>query len=180
MNPRLETPRLTLRPLTLADAPDVQRLVGDWAVSRTLARVPHPYTDGMAETWIEAQSDGFDSGRAFVFALERRNDQAFLGVVGIERNADGIYVLGYWLGRPYWGQGYMSEAAPHAVRYAFEEGRIEGMIASALPENAASIAILQRLGMRDEGRAVTELPARGERREVVQFTLQREDFYANG
>ncbi|MEE8532274.1 MAG: GNAT family N-acetyltransferase [Alphaproteobacteria bacterium] len=74
MNPRLETPRLVLRPVTLADAPDVQRLVGDWAVARTLARVPHPYTDGMAEEWIESLAGGFASGTAFVFALEPRSD----------------------------------------------------------------------------------------------------------
>ncbi len=180
MNPRLETPRLVLRPVTLADAPDVQRLVGDWAVARTLARVPHPYTDGMAEEWIESLAGGFASGTAFVFALEPRSDGAFIGVVGIERSADGVYVLGYWLGRSYWGRGYMTEAAVRAGRYAFDDGSVDRINASAQPENAASIAILRRLGMADEGRTVMDFPARGERREVIRFSLRHEDFEVHG
>ena len=180
MDARLETPRLTLRPPTLADAADIQRLIGDWAVARMLARVSYPYTEGMAEKWIQSVSDGFDTGRTFVLALERRSDQAFLGIVSIERNDNDDYVLGYWLGRPHWGQGYMSEAAPCAIRHVFEEGGVEGIVAVALPENAASIAILRRLGMRDEGRAVVEWPARDEHREVVRFTLRRQDFCSHG
>ena len=102
MAPRLETPRLILRPLSLAHAADVQRLVGEWAVARNLARVPHPYEDGMAEEWIGKLAGGFDDGRAYVFAVERRADGAFMGLVGIERDEHGQHVLGYWLGQPFW------------------------------------------------------------------------------
>jgi [ribosomal protein S5]-alanine N-acetyltransferase len=50
--PTLHTVRLVLREYAAEDAPDVQRLVGEWEVARTLAVVPHPYEDGMAEDWI--------------------------------------------------------------------------------------------------------------------------------
>jgi len=134
----------------------------------------------MAEAWIESVATSFDGGTGFVFALERRCDHAFLGVVGMQRNDGGAYALGYWLGRPYWNQGYMSEAADYAVRYAFEHAGVDRIVASALPDNLASMAILKRLGMREVGREVVDVPARRQRREVVRFALQRKDFEVHG
>ncbi len=74
----------------------------------------------------------------------------------------------------------MTEAAVRAGRYAFDDGSVDRINASALPENAASIAILRRLGMTDEGRTVMDFPARGERREVIRFSLRHEDFEVHG
>jgi [ribosomal protein S5]-alanine N-acetyltransferase len=50
--PELWTARLILREFSLEDAPDVQRLVGEWEVARPLLIVPHPYEDGMGQEWI--------------------------------------------------------------------------------------------------------------------------------
>jgi len=58
MDQILTTPRLRLRPLRPADAPRVQALCGNWNVARMLARVPHPYPDGLAEAWIAARPGG--------------------------------------------------------------------------------------------------------------------------
>jgi [ribosomal protein S5]-alanine N-acetyltransferase len=49
MIPTLQTERLILRPFDLGDAPEVQRLAGDWEIANTTLMVPHPYEDGMAE-----------------------------------------------------------------------------------------------------------------------------------
>ena len=156
--------------------PDSLNLVGNWAVARNLRRVPHPYEDGMAEEWIGKLAGGFEDGWAYVFAVERRADDAFMGLVGIERNERGQHDLGYWLGQPFWGQGYMSEAVPRAVRYAFEAGDADRVVATALPGNAASLAILRGLGMTDEGPDVIDWPVENTRREVIRFSLDRADF----
>ena len=170
------TERLALRPLQLIDAPHIQKLVGDWEVARTLARAPHPYKDGMAEDWIGSVADNFETGGSFTFAIERRHDGAFIGAVGLERKQDTTYVLGYWLGRRYWGQGYMYEATARLVRFGFDERGIERIVASAMPTNVASVAVLTKLGMTVKGRDMMEFPARGERRDVVRFRLDRDAY----
>src|SRR5690606_19690028 len=76
--PHLETERLILRRPVPGDAPAIQRLAGEWEVARYTARIPHPYPEGAAERWIAALADEDD----MVFAVERRDDGAFLGCCG--------------------------------------------------------------------------------------------------
>lgn len=175
----LTTKRLTLRRPLPKDAADVQRLAGDWEVARTLARVPHPYEDGIAERWIESVRNGFETGESYMFAIERRRDARFLGVIGLERGDNGDDMLGYWLGRPYWRQGYMSEAAARVLRFGFEECNMTRVVATALPTNLASMAVLTKLGMIVQGRAIRDFPARGERLEVVLLARDRESHATN-
>jgi len=58
-SPTLETTRLILRPFTVADAPDVQRLAGDREIASSTLNVPHPYEDGMAEQWIGTHQEKY-------------------------------------------------------------------------------------------------------------------------
>ena len=60
--PVLETERLILRPYTLDDAPELQRLIGEREVARTLMSVPHPYPDGAAEEFINRHPERTESG----------------------------------------------------------------------------------------------------------------------
>jgi ribosomal-protein-alanine N-acetyltransferase len=62
LQPTLTSDRLLLRPFTLADAPDVQRLAGDRDIASTTLNIPHPYEDGVAETWIGGHRERFDKG----------------------------------------------------------------------------------------------------------------------
>src|SRR5262245_54830556 len=96
----LQTPRLVIRPLRLEDAPERQRLAGEWDVARFTSSIPHPYPAGAAEAWIRGQADDFDN----TFALERRADATFVGAIGFEHEgAKREVVFGYWIGKPYWG-----------------------------------------------------------------------------
>jgi len=59
--------------------------------------------------------------------------------------------LGYWLGVPFWRQGYATEAAREVIRYGFEDLRLRRIFASQFQHNPASGNILKKLGMRYEG-----------------------------
>src|SRR5205807_543875 len=100
--PKLKTSRLVLRPFRLEDAPEVQRLAGDPAVAATTLRIPHPYLDGMAESWITSLTPRYEKGECVSFAITREEDGALLGAVGLDIVQEHERAeLGYWIGRPY-------------------------------------------------------------------------------
>ena len=174
----IRTERLVLRAPEPADAPRIQQLAGDWEVARTLAVMPHPYEDGMAESWIAQARDGIDRGEAYHLAVVVRQSQHYIGGMGLEPDVEGRAVLGYWIGRPYWNQGYAREAAKALVDFGFDTLGLVRIVANAMPENVASTKLLGGLGCACRGRKMQEFPARGETREVAVFELTRADYEA--
>ena len=150
--PVLQTVRLLLRPFTLSDATDVQRLAGAPEVADTTLNLPHPYEDGMAEQWIDSQPTRFAAGSNFAYAITRRTNGVLLGAIGLmeisarHRRAE----LGYWLGIPFWNQGYMTEAAA-LIDYGFSALGLHKITAVHFARNPASGRVMQKIGMRQEG-----------------------------
>ena len=82
--PTLETTRLTLRPFTVADASDVQRLAGEREIASTTLNIPHPYEEGRAEQWIATHQERHEKGEQVNFAIILRADQALIGAIGLQ------------------------------------------------------------------------------------------------
>ncbi len=158
----LETERLILRPLTAADAPDIVRFAGEWEVARHTARIPHPYKAADAEAWLAGIDAARAEGRELVFAIQGREDRAFRGAIGLTIVRDeNEAAAGFWLGRPYWGRGYVTEALERLLRFAFEELGVAQVRAAARPENPASIRVQEKAGMALLGETMEPAPARG-------------------
>jgi len=111
----LESERLILRPPRPVDIQAMTVWLGDYAVSRNLAKVPHPYTEDDAEEFV-AQRGRHDDGH-YAFTVLRKKDGMFLGGIGLHLEAAGPE-FGYWLGKPFWGVGYASEAARTLTQFA--------------------------------------------------------------
>lgn len=142
----IHTRRLKLRRPMAADAPVLARLANDAALAAMLARLPHPYTIDHARSFL-AQAD-----RELVFAVTARADGAFLGLCGLRPTAKARAVdLGYWLGRPHWGQGFATEAAQALVDLAFTAPGIECVGANCRAINAASRRVLEKCGFQPRG-----------------------------
>jgi RimJ/RimL family protein N-acetyltransferase len=159
--PRLSTARLVLRAFAADDAADVQRLAGDPAVAEHTA-LPHPYRDGIAEAWIAGREGACERGEETSFAIERAHDRALIGAIGLAfepRNA--VAKLGYWLGRPYWGRGYASEAAAAVVAHGFEDLALERIWAPRFRANESSARVLEKVGLAHEGSRREFLAERG-------------------
>lgn len=172
--PILETPRLTLRPFRTQDASLVQQYVGIREVADVTLNIPHPYLDGMAEGWIALHEPDFASGKSVCLALTLKNDDAIIGAVGISLNSEvASGELGYWLGLPYWNNGYMTEAAQALVNYAFKELNLTCINSHHLARNPASGRIMQKIGMKlQEVRKAA--PWKGDLREdIVYYTLPK-------
>jgi RimJ/RimL family protein N-acetyltransferase len=145
MIPRLFTERLILREYRPADFEPFAAFMADPEVVRFLHGVPMTRADAwrMLSTMI-----GHWTMRGYgTWAVERKSDGVFLGRVGLI-NPEGWPGLevGWMLGRPYWGQGYATEAAEAALHYAFLTQPEDRIISLIDPENKASQAVARRIG----------------------------------
>lgn len=180
--PNLETDRLLLRPFRLADAPRVQQLAGDPAIAATTLNIPHPYEDGMAEAWIRSHPDSFAKQDDFVFAitrLENTGEGALLGAIGLTLvlpHARGE--LGYWIGKPYWGQGYCTEAGQAILRYGFEVFELRRIFSRYMVSNPASGRVMEKLGMQFEGCLRQHVLKWGEYVDLNFYSILRLEFLA--
>ena len=148
----IETPRLILRPFELGDAPEVQRLAGEFAIADTTLNIPHPYEDGMAEDWISTHAPSFEQGEHAAFAITLRTDGQLIGAISlvIERRFDKAE-LGYWIGKPFWSKGFCTEASVALLSYGFDAMGLNRIGARYLARNPASGRVMEKAGMQREG-----------------------------
>ena len=148
--PVLETPRLILRPLALADAPAIQRHFNNWNIVRTLASVvPWPYPDNGAETFIRQQLEKIAGGEElyqWVLVLRQSGSEA-IGSIRFHSQPEGAKGnRGFWLAEPYWNQGLMTEAVAAVNDFVFGTLRLESFYVCNVASNAASRRVKQKTG----------------------------------
>lgn len=147
----LRTERLILRPWAAGDEVRLADLANNRKIWINLRDVfPHPYTLTDAEEWIEMTAD---ENPVQNFALTC--DGRLIGGLGLESRAElarKTMRLGYWLGEPYWGMGYATEAVRSAAEYAFATFEIRRIEAGVLEWNPSSARVLEKAGFVLEGR----------------------------
>jgi len=178
--PTLYTERLALRELRTADAPAVAAGAGDPRVARYLIAVPSPYPVSLARQWVRARIEWWELGRGVTLAITRRTaaDQ-LLGTVSLRRYVrDRRAELGYWLVASAWGDRLATEATRALVDFGFRELQLARIYAQVLAGNRASMRVLEKLGMVNEG--VKRQHIRKERRlhDVVLYGLLRDEWGA--
>lgn len=142
----IKTERLLLRPMIQADAPLIHEYVNDYDVAYNCVNIPHPYPEGMAESWIATQPERFLYKQAVIFAITH-NDE-LVGAAGIEYIfMEQRYDLGYWIAKPHWGHGYATEAAIGLINYCFETLELTEVFAECLSSNPTSLSVLEKAGM---------------------------------
>lgn len=172
VQPTLQSTRLLLRPLCLQDAPVVQALAGATAIADTTLRIPHPYPDGAAESWINTLTPEWESGGGVTFAITDREMECLVGVVGLTISPSAATAeLGYWIGLQYWNRGYASEAAQTLVDWGMETLQLNRIVARHFIRNPASGRVLQKLGMTREDGVNTSIEKNGRREELLQYFL---------
>ena len=163
----LESERLILRPPRPTDIQSMTVWLSDFHVAKMTSRIPHPYGEGDAETFLALADE-------YRFVIQRKKDGVFLGMTGL--HAEDGHEFGYWLGKPFWGQGYATEAAHRLVRYAFVALGLESVHAGWFHDNPASGNVLAKLGARHNGSAMRDCQARGRAVLCHDMLLTRADF----
>lgn len=159
----IRTERLTLRPVGEDDIRRIAELAGDWDVARMTGRVPYPYSEALAREWITGLQEG-----EFVRGIEYGGK--LVGVCGYTPGRRKTAEIGYWIGKPYWGQGFATEAAQAIVDHCFRTAGLARLTCCHFVENHASARVIAKLGFRRIG------PARGwcEARRVEVDTITYE------
>lgn len=162
----IRTDRLTLRPFDQADAVHVAALVNNMKIARMVARIPHPYSVAMAERWISEHAQSREIGFDYPFALI--HEGRLVGSAGCALLPTGEGALspqgmeiGYWIGEPFWGQGFATEAARAVTTFGFEDLGENRLHAGYFADNPASARVLQKLGFQETGEVQRWCEARG-------------------
>ncbi|HTP92121.1 MAG TPA: GNAT family N-acetyltransferase [Xanthobacteraceae bacterium] len=165
--PALETERLMLRALQRSDVKAIARLANDLRIARNTLRIPHPYGVADAEQFVAAVNR--QSGEA-TFAITR--DGKLIGCCGVDPR-DGGAEIGYWLGTPYWGLGYATEAARAVIDHAFGDLGCDSLQAGARVSNPASRRVLEKCGFQWTGVALYRIRAINSSAPIDRFRLDR-------
>jgi RimJ/RimL family protein N-acetyltransferase len=164
----IRTPRLVLRAPVISDAARISLLAGDYDVASMTGTIPHPYNEQMAAEWIGSVAAGEEG---VVFAVERSG--VLIGCTGYRAFNEDHAELGYWIGKPYWGMGYATEAVRALILYAFETEGFDYLRVGHFTDNPASARIIAKFGFAPEGQEMRDCAARGARAHCLTYRLER-------
>ena len=162
------TQRLLLRPAWPEDAEALFGGIADQGVVRNLASAPWPYLPEHAREFVMREQDA--RFPRFLITRPGPRGSELVGCIGIDET-DGEVEIGYWIARPFWGQGFATEAA----RGVLEVARLLGhrqIVAGHFTDNPASGKVLRKLGFIPTGKtALRHSCGRGEKAECVMYRL---------
>jgi RimJ/RimL family protein N-acetyltransferase len=170
----LETARLVLRKPRFEDAKQVAALAGDRRIAENTERIPHPYGIDDARQWISAAIS--QSG---IYAITIEGE--VIGACGLDVRCVPLQAeegnveaeLGYWIGRPFWGCGYMTEAARRLIDHAFGDLDYKVLSAGARVNNPASRRVLEKCGFQWTGVGLRRIRAIAASVPADRFRLER-------
>jgi RimJ/RimL family protein N-acetyltransferase len=165
--PVLATERLLLRAPVLQDAGAIARLANDRRIAVNTAQIPSPYGIDDAEQFI-ATANRRQGEANFVITLEG----APIGGCSVDRRKAGPEI-GYWLGVPYWGKGYATEAVRALIEHAFAELAHEVLLSGARVSNPASRRVLEKCGFQWTGVQLTRIRAINSAAPTDRYRLDR-------
>jgi len=165
----LRTRRLILREAVLDDAPRYALGIGEYDVARYLTPVPYPYTLAMAIDWLRQARSARPECATLVIELP---GQGLIGCLSL------ISELGYWIARPHWNRGYVTEAATALLDWHFGGCDAQTVACSAHHDNAASLAVQHKLGFAILGREMRFSQAQQRNVDHVITSLSRRDWQA--
>jgi RimJ/RimL family protein N-acetyltransferase len=140
----IATARLMLRAPRREDAARLVELANDFDIARMTIGMPHPYTRDYADIFL-ARMERLDRAREAVFAIDHPRD-GFVGVLGFHPLDPTAPEIGYWIGRPYWGLGYATEATVGALDWAHRDWGRRVVISGHFADNPASGRVLEKAG----------------------------------
>ena len=174
--PDLETKRLRLRRMTLADADAVFDYASDPEVTRYVTWDTHR-TVRDSEEFLRSVVSGYEAGEQADWGITEKLSGRFIGSCGLHPVPEHSRAeLGYVLSREYWGRGIMPEAVRAMIRFGFEKLDLERVEARCIAENTASARVMEKSGMIYEGTLRERELIKGTRRDMKFYAILRREY----
>ncbi len=132
-----------IRPVRMEDASVIQKLATSHPAIVKQTRLPDPYPDDGAEQWLKQAVPKHKEGKEYSFAIQNHEKQ-IVGACGLTPKNSNEAELGYWIGKPFWKNGYATAAIKELLRFAFEEKSFRRVFACSLDNNIGSKRALEK------------------------------------
>ena len=175
--PVLDTPRLTLRALSLDDLDAVWAYGSDAPVSRYTMFDQHRSKDD-TRAFLQSQLDNAAKGEANSWGIVLKDSGKLIGSIGFH-GAHPLHArgeIGYAMAQPYWGKGLMTEAVRAVVRCGFEQINLNRIFAGCIPEHTASRRVLEKCGFTCEGILRQNAFFKNAYQDIAMYSLLREEW----
>ncbi len=175
----LETERLILRTVRLHDAADIFEFSKNSNVGPNAGWKPHKSKRDSLRIMHSLFLDNMD-----IFGIVPKDIGKVIGTIGFaedaRRKVDGVKMLGYAIGEPYWGKGYVTEAALAVLKYGFEAQDLMLVSAYCYPGNTRSKRVLEKCGFTYEGlMRCAEKLIEGEVTDDLCFSITQQEFFSH-
>ena len=171
---------ISLSPLCPGDKSAMVEFLGPKDVYLTTLNIPHPYTEANAEAWIARRMEHTQLvGKEVSFAIRDLNGK-MIGAIGADSHEPGAAhraEIGYWLARPYWSRGIMTDVVGAYIQYAFTELQLQKLVAHVFEFNSASGRVLEKNGFKLEGKLRKHYQKDGRLVDARVYGLLKEDRY---
>lgn len=177
----LETPRLQLRKLTLADAEDYNHhLFGSEAVSRYMLWNPHrDVSESVAS--IRNVLGRYEEGRCYRWGITLKETNELIGMIDLLRfdEEKDSCSFAYMVGECYWGRGYGTEALKAVFAFAFTQMEVKSITADHMAENPASGRVMEKAGMMRTRILPAKYEKNGSTYDAIEYTITQADWNKN-
>ena len=177
---RVTTERLAFRAPELADGDALYTLMNDFGIVKYLTSVPWPYTRPDADTYIERARTGRAEEKGLYYLILDRVTKEPVGTIDLRFDPDEAAHFGYWLATPVWGRGYASEALAALLDFGFGVLGLRRIWGAAMPDNPASIRVMEKCGLAHAGTMRVKRPNFGDEVDMMQLDMLRSDWQARG
>ena len=171
--PTLSTERLVLSQPIVSDLEDVVFQMNSTSeISENTLSLPFPYHKQHADYWFQMAEFSFQKKEAFIFGIREKENLKLIGAVGLHLDvAHHKAEVGYWLGKSFWNNGYVSEALQEVLKFGFEELKLNKIYASHFHHNPASGKVLEKNGFVFEAELKQEIFKNGKYLDLFRYAL---------
>lgn len=174
--PTLETERLRLRKLHIADAEAMFHYISNDDVTKYMLWESHTSLK-QTKKYIKMVTKKYLDG-IYAWAITLKDTKEFIGMIDFgEFTSEGrIAEIGYSMSDVYWGKGLMSEAVQAVIDFGFNELYLERIYARCFSENIGSERVMQKAGMTYEGTLRKGIYIKGAYHDLKMYAILREDY----